>query len=169
MLCLAGTAVAAGMPDDENTTYPCEQKGKTEVVKYLLVWDKEGGFVSFPLEERPRIIADVANSKIRCITSKQEVEFPMADVHKYTLDADPEHADVEEITPEEGTFRKDEYSLLFENYKPGTPVSVYLINGMAVTSDEIDADGRLSVSMLNWETGVYLVKVGSITYKIIRK
>ena len=171
-LCLSASASASVGAAAElgNAPYACAQNDDDEVAKYFLVWDNEGGYVSFPLEERPRIVVDYEKSLVRCITRAQEVEFSLNEVHKYTLSYTSENAAVEEVAAEEeGTFSRNSGSLEFENYKPGTIISVYLINGMMVTSQKVDNDGRLSISMLDWEKGIYLIKAGSVTYKIIKK
>lgn len=143
---------------------------KSEVVKYFIVWDNEGGFVSFPLEERPRIISDYQKQEIKCITSKQEVIFEMNEVHKYTLHADPDELmSIENVTEPEGSFHRDLNSFGFENFKPGSRVSVYTVNGMLMHSYNIDNDGKLTISTAGWGAGVYLIKTESVTYKVVRK
>lgn len=140
-----------------------------EVVKFLMVWDNEGSFVSFPLQERPRIVTDVRNNEIVCITSKQEVSFSLDEVHKYTLETDSESASVENITSDNSSFSKEANSLGFENFKPGSHVYVYTLDGMVVGSYNINEEGSLTISMEGWNTGVYIIKTDSVTYKVVKK
>ena len=143
---------------------------KAEVVKYLIVWNNDGSFVSFPLEERPRVVCDYEMQTVKCTTSKKEVSFPMDEVHKYTLHANlDELMSVEDAVAEEGSFYGDANSFIFDHFKPGSNVSVYTIDGMMMHSYEIDNDGRLTISTAGWAAGVYLIKTESVTYKVIKK
>ena len=178
VLCLTGTINAADNIMSANdmcyTTFSdltdTSADDKTEAVKFLLVWDNNGGFVTFPLEERPRIVSDYEMQTVKCITSKQEVSFSMGEVHKYTLHANPDDLlSVEKVTDPEGSFHRDVNSFGFENFEPGSRVSVYTINGMMLDSYEIDNDGRLTISTTGWGAGVYLIKTESVTYKVIKK
>lgn len=144
--------------------------GDNEVPKYFIVWDNNGGTVSFALQERPCVTVDIENATVRCTTTKEEVNFLMDDVHKYTLDANPgEDTAVDEISSDEGEFGSSDHSFYFRNYTPGTRVNIYTMNGMLFKSYEIAGDGTLAVNAAYWGEGVYLINVGKVTYKIIKK
>lgn len=163
-------ATAGVMPASADVPCYVAADNDTEVVKYLSVWDNNGGSVSFPLSERPRIVTDVENAVIRCITGKEEVTFAMADVHKYTLEVNEgAPSGIEDIENGDGSFSRNPGSLEFENYEPGMKVSVYLVNGVMTGSYTTDNDGRLSIPTESWGTGIYLIKTDSVTYKIIKK
>lgn len=141
-----------------------------EMAKFLLVWDKQGGTVAFPLKERPRIVTDVELGVIRCITTKEEVSFSISDVHKYTLDANSVDSSIDELlSDEEGGFHRTNNTLEFENFPSDMNVSVYNIEGLLIKSYTTDNTGSLSISMEGWTTGVYLIKAGSVTYKIAKR
>lgn len=145
-------------------------EGDEEVARYLLIWDKEGGCVSFALEEHPRVTVDVADGLVNCVTTKQEIAFPIKDVHKYTLDANEgPSSGIADISEEEGQLRNHEGSLFFYNYKPGTSVGIYNLNGVVVSINNINNDGTLSISTQNLNAGIYLIKAGKITYKFTKR
>ena len=140
-----------------------------EMVKYLMVWNNEGSFVSFPLQERPRIVTDVKNNEVRCTTSKQDVSFSLQEVHKYTLEVDSESAGVDNVTADNSSFSRDANSLGFDNFKPGSSVYIYTIDGMVIGSYNINAEGSLTISMNGWGAGVYIIKTSCASYKVVKK
>ena len=141
-----------------------------ETVKFLLVWDRSGGCAAFPIEDHPCIISSVEDMEIRCVTEKEEVTFSMNEVHKYTLDASDEHASaVETIEKDDATFRRTPGAIEFYGYEPRTKVNVYNIGGVMTGSHSIGDDGCLSLSTAEWGSGVYVIRVGKTTFKILKK
>lgn len=141
-----------------------------ETVKYLLVWDKDGGCVSFPLEERPRIVTDPQLLLVTCTTQKQEITFSLNDVHKYTLDANDQHdASVEEVDENASGFHRNAGSIELYGFKPETRVSVYTVDGVLVCQNIINSDGCITLYTYNWSNGIYLIKIGNTTYKVTKK
>lgn len=177
---LAGIMLLPGMAMAETMSYEALQTNtvssyyseddKAEVAKYLLVWDNQGGTIAFPLEERPRIVTDVKNQMIKFVTTKQVLALLMNEVHKYTLSATSgEDTAIDDAVSDEGSFGRNNNELIFQNFKTGSVVSVYTVNGMMIQSERVDADGRLTISMEGWNAGIYIIKTESATYKIIKK
>ncbi len=164
--CAETKAACTGVVSMSETTYGDDDRA--EAARYLMVWDNGGGLVSFPLEERPCIVTDVKKQQITFTTSSDVIHVPLNEVHKYTLEAE-DLAAIEETVTDEGSFGRNSNDLTFDNFAPGSVISVYTIDGMKVTSDNIDADGHLSISMEGWNTGVYIIKTESASYKIIKK
>lgn len=155
--------------------YPVTIKFKTSIrpsdIKYLTVWTNDGGTTAFPLEEHPNLTFNAEEGSVLCKTSSQEISFLMNDVHKYTLDYLQNPTSGISVTPskEEGNMVVQPSNLLFDGFAPNTVISVFAINGLLVDKQKTNADGRLSIQMNNWPGGIYIIKAGSVTYKITKK
>ena len=137
---------------------------------YLLVWDRNGGSISFPLSERPNITFDAEQSKVNCVTHKQEISFSLQEVYKYTLEVHEDNATgVEELPIEKGQLFREKNSILFMDFAPGSLVKVFAVNGILVHSGQIDGRGELSIPTTGWSNGVYVINAGNSTFKIIKK
>ena len=53
--------------------------------------------------------------------------------------------------------------------KLGSVVKIYKIDGMLIETYKTANNGTISVPTDNWNQGVYVIKNGSITYKIMKK
>ena len=137
---------------------------------YLLVWDRNGGSISFPLSERPNITFDVQQSKVNCVTKKQEISFSLQKVCKYTLEVHEDNVTgVEEKPIEKGQLSRGKDTILFTDFAPGTQVKIFAVNGTLVHSGQIDERGELSIQTSGWSNGIYVINAGISTFKIIKK
>lgn len=162
-VCLFGNVRSAAM-NDENS------KPDVMDIKYFMVWDNAGGCVSFPISEHPRVIPDVVEATVKCVTDKEVISFSIYDVHKYTLEADESGKTfIEKVSDDKGKFNRNANTLYFNNFKPGTKVAVYTIDGTLISSYKIDDNGCLSFSVDNLGKGIYLINTSNVTYKIIKK
>lgn len=141
-----------------------------DAARYLLVWNNDGSCTSFALTEHPCITVDVIQGLVNCVTRTEDINLPLNDIHKYTLDAnDGSSAGISPATDEEGIFKNHAGNLFFYNYEPGTIIAIYNINGTAISTEKINSDGTLLISTAKLKRGIYLIKAGKITYKITIK
>lgn len=144
--------------------------GDKEIAKYLLIWDKYDNFVSFAISERPCITIDQAKGLVNCVTTKQDISFPIKDVHKYTMgNIDDVNTNISDAVREKGELRKSANAICFYNCEPGTVITIYDISGLQISSFKTDNDGFLEISTNNLQNGMYLIKLGKTTYKITIK
>lgn len=140
-------------------------------IKYLALWGNDGSITSIPLLWLPTFKYDVENKTIICQTLEKEVHFSMSDIHKYTLETEDLSITAVHSFQEnnEGIIRKSNNGLSFFGFRPNTVISVYTIGGLLVESSHTDSLGQSSLPMSGWTKGVYIIKAGNITYKILIK
>ena len=145
---------------------------------YLVVWMREGGYVTYPLDEHP--IITYADEQILVSTPWNSVSYPHAQVRKFTLaDTDTPQDDIpEDDTPKDddtainsvcSDLRNQGDAIVFSACTPDEHVGVYDASGRLLHSYAIGADGNLTLSLSAYGRGVYVVKMKSITYKFIKK
>lgn len=140
-------------------------------IKYLALWGNDGTVTSIPLEGLPTLTYDVDNGVITCRASNNEVTFSMADIHKYTLEAEElSSTAIRSLQEDDGnTIQNSGEGLSFDGFRSNTIISVYTVGGQLVSSCRTDILGHSSLSMSDWAKGVYIIKAGNKTYKILKK
>lgn len=137
---------------------------------FVNVWDNDGGCVSYPLTEYPRFEYNYEDSVIHCITTLQDIEFPMVSIHKYTLDDTPGLPTA--IGDAYGTDGRVSYSadnIYLSGFEAGADVWLYSSDGMLISHHNTDAAGSLSIPMSSLAQGVYIIKAHNVSYKISKK
>ena len=140
-----------------------------EDMKYIIVWDNDGGRISFPLEENPTFKYKIDESVVSCITTSNTIDLPLNDVRKYTLDTQPVTPTSIEDAESEGRMSYKSDRIYLSNFKAYTVAGIYTADGTMVGSYKADAEGSLTIPMGNWTSGVYVVKVNNVSYKIYKK
>ena len=140
-----------------------------EDMKYIIVWDNDGGRISFPLEENPTFKYKIDESIVSCITTSNTIDLPLKDVRKYTLDTQPVTPTSIEDAESEGRMSYQADRIYLSNFNAYTVAGVYTADGAMVGSYKADAEGSLTIPMGNWTSGVYIVKVNNVSYKIYKK
>lgn len=114
----------------------------------LNVHQKDGAVVSYGFSEKP--VLTYTATGIHLATSKMEVDYPFANLDKFTFS---EEANSIDIVTTEGT--SDE-------------VRIYNINGTLLKTIK-QSDGASAYSTSDLQKGIYIIKNGKTTYKIIKK
>ena len=139
-------------------------------MKYVVVWDNEGGCISFPLEEKPRFDYDLPSSLVNCITTKQKISIPFREIHKYTLDVNPGiPSSVDNAFNEQGEIKRIAGLINLRNFKPGTEVFVCTVDGVVTARYNTDAAGSLDIDTGKWQQGLYIINVNKVLYKVYKK
>ena len=139
-------------------------------MKYIVVWDNDGGCVSFALEENPRFEYDVDAMLVNCITSKQRVDIPLNEIHKYILDVNPGiPASIDEAVSEENKMSYGGDVIFLNDFTPDTDVLVFTEDGVITARYKTDVNGCLVISTEGWTSGVHVIKANKVSYKIYKK
>lgn len=62
----------------------------------------------------------------------------------------------------------DDNTIEVQNATPGSEVSLTAVNGMVVSKNKVDLDGKATVKVSN-NAGVYIISADKQSFKIIRK
>lgn len=136
----------------------------------FVVWFHDGGKVTFPLTEHP--VVTYSDGDIVVTTSKEQLIYAHAKVHKFTLT--DEDISQDEATEIETSKCKAQWQcqgdvMCFVDCIPGESVTVYNTTGQVMVQYSISADGTLQIPLSQLGEGIYIIRIGSITYKFMKK
>ena len=136
------------------------------VAPRLVVWQKSGEKTYFELNEMPETTFEDGLLVIR--SSKASASFQLENILRYTYEGvSPSAID---LLPSERAviIAKDGDGVTFRNLPDGTSVSVYSANGMLVEQRTVTAGQPLTISIAHHPAGVYVVKAGKETIKLMK-
>lgn len=137
-----------------------------EIKTHLVVWAKDGTKVAYALDERPK----VTFTEIDLIISSKgvDVNYTLDNMDRFTYESGDNTA-IRNLKTGEVSFRLDGESLLFLNLSVNSTVSLRTLNGTLVFSKTIQEPGEYSFPLSSLNSGVYLVTVNGLTYKIVKR
>lgn len=114
----------------------------------LNVHTKDNGVVSIPFSKKPEMSFGVAN-KLKIVSSDKTVEFSFSDITKLSF----ENSSSDDIH-------------LIKHHGSQSGVSIYDLSGKLVRRID-SSDGEAVFDMQSLPPGIYLVKDGAKSYKLI--
>ncbi|MEF9923642.1 MAG: T9SS type A sorting domain-containing protein [Muribaculaceae bacterium] len=142
----------------------CFVTARAAVNETLSVHLKDGTSTQFLLNEEPKITFGTTTVKVQ--SSHLTMEFEKANVLKFTYGGS---SSVDEIKTESTPFIQQGNKLLFLNLANDCVVTIYNVNGAIVQSPVVVSDNQFEISVADLSAGIYIVKVGSQSYKIITR
>ena len=128
------------------------------------VSDKDGNGTYFALSEQPTVT--FTSTAIVLTAGSQRVEYPLSDFRSFSFS---ETTGIETLNAESNnavfSFGN---SLKGEGLKAGSQVAVYTVSGQLVGRATVSQSGSIEIP-LDGQTGVFVVKSLSKTFKFIRK
>lgn len=134
---------------------------------YLVAWFADGTTSAFPFAGRPVVRVD--GNVLTVVNADAELEYTMAELHKFTIENEPPSGGVEASVAVGGEVRVTGDEVIFGHCKPGDVVGAWGANGVLCRSSRIDADGRGSLSIAGLAPGIYIIKTSTITYKLLKR
>lgn len=116
----------------------------------LNIWQRSGGVVSYSFSERPRLVFE--GETLRLSAGSVTVEYPSADIQKYTFENTPSSV-----------------GSVSARLQEGGDVKIYTTDGVLVRTAAAAKDGTRTFSLDELPGGVYVVKSKSSTYKILKR
>lgn len=135
-------------------------------VETLIVKLKNGSETAFFLKDKPQVKFEGANLIVT--SSAGDTTFALADVLRFTYDKRDASGINETVTEPTGVFFKDDV-LVVSQLKVNALVSVYGLDGVLVRQWKAPHAGTFRLSLSELPSGLYLVKVDNITYKIMKR
>ena len=133
----------------------------------LIVLQKNGQKDYYDLSDTP--VTTFSNGQLVITTASTEVSYPLADVQRYEYDGVAD--DIAELAPEKGTdvhvFR-DGNTLTLSHVQAGSTVSLYGSDGQLLETF-IGKGKPVLISVESRPDGVYMVKTGNQTFKLIKQ
>ena len=133
--------------------------------KRLVVWLKNGEKVFFDLEEFPK--TTFMGNEVVIETNTFTTTYPIDQVLKYTYES--KTTEIRGITDNDVLVSQDGNVLTFGNVKHESPICIYTINGILLEKIDVFNHRRVYISLNNHPSGIYLIKLNDLTYKILKK
>ncbi len=133
--------------------------------KHVKVSDKDGNNTYFALSDKPTVT--FTPTAMVLTAGSQTIEYPLTDFRAFAFEDDP--LSIESLNGEgNNAVFSFGNSLKGEGLKAGSQVAVYTINGQLVGRATVSQSGTVEIP-LDGQTGVFVVKSLSKTFKFIRK
>ncbi|MBR5038608.1 MAG: T9SS type A sorting domain-containing protein [Prevotella sp.] len=134
-------------------------------VNTLIVLTKDHVEHRFALTDKPKVTFEGKNLKVK--GSKTSATFALSDVVRFTYKKiDP--TGVDELKDEQTGLNFEDGVLVITNLKANSSVGVYTLDGKPVQQLKAVRTGTFRLSLSQLPSGVYVVKAGTITYKIAK-
>ena len=134
---------------------------------HIKVSGKTGESTYFKLSDKPTVT--FTTNKLVITAGSQTVEYPLTEFRSFEF-ADPSTNGIGAVSSQnenQAVFSFGE-DVRGEGLQPGSRVSIFNVSGQLVVSATVNADGAVSLP-LNGQTGVFIVKSTSRTFKFIKK
>lgn len=133
----------------------------------LIVLTKDKAEHYFALSDKPQVSFSGKNLKVTCSKKSASATFKLADVVRFTYKKiDP--TGIDELVEDPATLNFDDGVLVISNLKTDTSVGVYTLDGKPVKQLKAARTGTFRLSLSELPSGVYIVRAGTITYKIAK-
>ena len=134
--------------------------------RHLVVWLKSGDRVVYDLAESP--VTTFSGTQLIIRTFKATASYERSTVLRYTYELVNTSISLQ---PGERRVQMDRESngVTFRGLPIGTIARVYSVNGMMVDQIKVTDDQPLTVSLQNRPNGVYIIKAGTETIKLMKK
>lgn len=129
----------------------------------LTIWLKKGTPVSISLDTMPTTYFEDGNLIIK--SSQITASYPISDVVRYTYDLD---TSIEQNSIKHTLIKFDGNNLVINNIDKDTEVMVYNAAGEKINTDHITSQSDVLMIPIGDKKGVYIIKIGKATYKIIK-
>lgn len=136
-----------------------------EYKTHLVVWAKDQSKVAYALDDEPKITFTETELVIESKTFK--VSYPLEDMDRFTYES--QSSGIKDLQTEKKTFQIEGESLIFPSLKANSSVALYSLNGTLILKKTIKEAGEYSFPLSNLMTGVYMVSVNGITYKVMKR
>ena len=142
-----------------------------DTVQKLVVTKADGSVVKFDFSDAPVVSFTSTDVEIK-VGGEKAILFPLSDYAKFTFEEEGILPDevaevVEEIRAEE--FKIEGGNIRAWGLEPGSPVTIYSLDGKPVASGRADSNGDFSFSLSGANAGIYIVKTSKTTFKFLKK
>lgn len=149
------------------TSCLCLSSAWADTPQRLVVWQKNGEKVYFNLTEEPETTFE--DGKLVITTSKTTVYYQLANVLRYTYEGDITDVINSPLSPGRVHFKQGKDQMAFEGLAEGTKIEIYNLDGRLLQTMTARKAQQTTISLANRPNGTYLVKVGDVTYKFLKR
>lgn len=132
----------------------------------LVVWTRNGAKNVFELRQDPSVVFEDGGLVLRA--NGTEARFALADLVRWTYQQRTVSG-ISEVGADRTHPFMDGEQLVISQLKEGATVRVFAADGRQVMEKTMKRDGACRISLTRLQTGVYVVQVNTLTYKILKK
>ena len=137
-----------------------------DTTRRLVVWQKSGEKVYIDLAELPETTFEDGLLVIR--GSKTSVQFQLSNILRYTYEG-VGSTGIEQLDGRTISISKEGDSVTLRNLSDGSTVSIYSANGTLLEERAATSGQPLTLSVGQRPAGVYIVKAGKETIKLMKR
>jgi len=133
----------------------------------LVVWLKSGEKVSYGLADAP--ITTFSGSQLIIQTNKVTIPYERKNVLRYTYE-DIGETGIDMLPGERRVeMNREGDEITFRGLQIGGTASIYAVNGTLIEEYTVTDSQPLTISLKNRPNGVYIVKAGTETLKVMKR
>lgn len=126
----------------------------------------DGQQVNYVLNEEPRI--SFADNEVVITTNEQmNVRLSLSNIRKYYF-VNTSTGIVNNLTQSRLFVSIDNGKIMISNAPENSELHVYRADGYEVCRHRVGAEGKVSLALDEYESGVYVIKIGSFSYKFAK-
>lgn len=145
---------------------PMSSLWAADLVTTLIVLTKDNAQHQFALPDKPKVTFEGNNLLVT--SDKTTASFALSDVVRFTYqDIDP--SGIQEVYSKDTGVSFEDGVLVISQIKANSTVCVYSLDGRLVRQLAAKRAGTYRLNLSSLPFGVYLVKTGSLTYKITKR
>lgn len=132
----------------------------------LIILFKDQTTQTFELEDMPVITVEGLDLKVA--TNNADVTIPLKDIVRYYFKVNS-ITGIDEVNTDQESLDYKNGILVMRGLKAGSVVSIYSLDGKLQQSITVPRDGFYRRSLASLQSGVYIVKANSLSYKIMKR
>ena len=137
-----------------------------DTTRRLVVWQKSGEKVYIDLAELPETTFEDGLLVIR--GSKTSVQFQLSNILRYTYEG-VGSTGIEQLDGRTISISKEGDSVTLRNLSEGSTISIYSANGTLLEERTAHSGQPLTLSVGQRPAGVYIMKAGKETIKLMKR
>ena len=138
-----------------------------DATQRLVVWLKGGQKVYHDLTDKPE--TTFSEGQLWLKTDKVSVSYPLTDVLRYTFEGPMTAIETPSSRPGEIRFLQGNDAMAFDGLPEGTSLALYSLDGKQLATMKAQGGQRTVVSLANYPSGVYIVKMGDAAFKFVKR
>lgn len=137
-----------------------------EQEKQLVVWNKDGSKVAYSLGETPKIT--FSTDQVLIESNEVLITYPLEKLLRFTYEIS-DNTSIENVTNDQMCFQYNKDSFRFHGLKENSNVSIYAMNGTLIFRKNIEKNCDFIYPISHLKSGVYIVDINGLSYKIYIK
>lgn len=138
---------------------------------HILVWSKDGEYATFSFADKPVIKFDSYDREFVVSSDNETIYYNETEIAKITLSDANNPLNVNDIKSDSimPCIKLDHYKLELSKCKPFSEISIYSIDGVMILQSTTDENGCSNIYLSGINTGIYIIKIEQLTFKILIK